>query len=125
MARKSRSYLRDFVIGFGFLSGIWTAIGIDPQEVLINAVGVAAISLNPDPAVRTFFILLPSALLLLAAWGAYRKGKMPGIAAVIIAYVAGLSILVSLTTCLVLLLAAILIGFLATDRRLAKRLPGR
>jgi hypothetical protein len=79
----------------------------------------------PDPGVRLLFLLLPTALLLLSVYGAYRKGRALGIVAVIVAYAAGLSVLVSITTTLLLLVAALVLGYLATSRRLARRLAGR
>jgi hypothetical protein len=121
MATKSRTYIWQFVIGLGFLSGVWTAIGIDPEAVIINALGTAIGTVYPDATVRSLFILLPTCLFLLSVWGAYRKGRLVGIVAVIIAYVAGLTILVSTMSALVLLLAAIGIGWLGTNRRLMKR----
>ncbi len=125
MARRTRTYLWQFVIGLGFLSGIWTAIGLDPEEVIISAAGTAVTAAYPDDTLRTLFLLLPTLLLLVSVYGAYRKGKVMGLIAVLIAYVAGLSILVSLTTTLVLLLIAVLFGFLATRPRLVRKLSGR
>jgi hypothetical protein len=125
MARRSKTYLWQVVIGFGFLSGVWTAIGIDPEEVLLNLLGTAVTAAYPDPTLRTLFIILPTILLLWSVWQAYRKGKVPGLIAVILAYVAGLSILVSLTTTVLLLVAALLVGYLATNRRLVRKLTGR
>jgi hypothetical protein len=121
MATKSRTYIWQFVIGLGFLSGVWTAIGIDPEAVIIDALGTAVGMVYPDATVRFLFILLPTCLLLLSAWGAYRKGCLVGSVAVIIAYIAGLTILVSMMSALVLLLAAIVTGWLGTNRRLMKR----
>lgn len=118
MAKRSRTYISQFTIGLGFLSGLWTAIGIDPEEVLINLLGTAATEVYPDPTLRQLFIVLPLILLAVSIWGAYKKGKVPGLASVLIAYVAGLSILVALWTSLLLLLAAILIGYMATGRKL-------
>lgn len=118
MAKRSRTYIWQFTIGLGFLSGLWTAIGIDPEEVLINLLGTAATGVFPDPALREIFILLPLVLLAVSVWGAYKKGKVLGLASVLVAYVAGLSILVALWTALVLLLAAMVIGYLATGRKL-------
>jgi hypothetical protein len=118
MAKRSRTYIWQFTIGLGFLSGLWTAIGIDPQEVILNLLGTVTGGIYPDPTLRQLFILLPLILLVLSVWGAYKKGKALGLASVIIAYVAGLSILVALWTSIVLLLAAIVTGYLATGRRL-------
>ena len=118
MARRGKNYVWQFTIGLGFLSGLWTAIGIDPEEVLINLAGTAATGIFPDPNVRQVFILLPTILLAFSVWGAYRKGKVFGLASVLIAYLAGLSILVALWTSVTLLLAAIAIGYLGAGRRL-------
>jgi predicted branched-subunit amino acid permease len=117
MAGRSRQYIWQFVIGLGFLSGLWTAIGIDPREVVLNLLGSVTGEIYPDPRIRQLFILLPVILLLLSLRGAYKRGKSLGLASVLIAYVAGLSILVALWTSLVLLFAAIVAGYLATGRR--------
>jgi hypothetical protein len=117
MAKRSRTYIWQFVIGLGFLSGLWTAIGIDPGEVVLNLLGTVTGEIYPDPRVRQLFILLPLILLAFSIWGAYKKGRVLGLVSVLIAYVAGLSILVALWTSLVLLLSAIVTGYLATGRR--------
>jgi hypothetical protein len=121
MAKKSRAYIWQSVICFGFLSGLWTAIGIDPEQVILNLIGTTVKNLYPAPVIRYLFIILPTILLILSIWQAWKKGRVPGLIAVIIAYVAGLSILVSWTTALILLLGAIVIGWLATNRRLMRK----
>ena len=118
MAKRSRTYIWQFTIGLGFVSGLWTAIGIDPGEVILNLLGTVTGGIIADPAVRQAFVLLPVILLAFSIWGAYRKGKALGLASVLIAYLAGISILVALWTSIVLLLAAIATGYLATGRRL-------
>jgi lysylphosphatidylglycerol synthetase-like protein (DUF2156 family) len=118
MAKRSRTYIWQFTIGLGFFSGFWTAIGIDPEEVILNLIGTTTSEIFPDPTIRHIFILLPMILLLISVRGAYKRGKVLGLASVLIAYVAGLSILVALWTSLLLLLAAIVTGYLATGRRL-------
>jgi ABC-type multidrug transport system permease subunit len=117
MAKRSRTYIWQFTIGLGFLSGLWTALGIDPEEVILNLLGTVTGEMYPDPTLRQLFILLPLILLAVPVLGAYKKGNVLGLASVLIAYVAGLSILVALWTSLILLLAAIVIGYLATTRR--------
>jgi hypothetical protein len=124
MARKSKKYIWQSVIGLGFLSGLWTTIGIDPEQIVIGALSGAVDILYPDPAVRYLFILLPTILFLLSVYGAYSKGKVPGLISVIVAYMAGLLILSSTVPALLLLLLAIGIGWLATNRRLVRKLSG-
>jgi hypothetical protein len=117
MAGRSRKYIWQFTIGLGFLSGLWTAIGIDPGEVILKLLGTVTEDIFPDPMLRQLFILLPMVLLLIPVGGAYKKGNVLGLASVLIAYMAGLALLVTLWTSLVLLLAAIVTGYLATSRR--------
>lgn len=117
MAGRSRKYIWQFTIGLGFLSGLWTAIGIDPGDVILNLLGKVTGDICPNPAIRQATIILSTLLLLIPVWGAYRKGKVLGLTSVLIAYMAGLALLVTLLTSLVLLLAAIVTGYLATSRR--------
>jgi hypothetical protein len=90
MAKRSKTYIWQFTIGLGFLSGLWTAIGIDPEEVVLNLLGTVTGEIFPDPTLRQLFIILPTILLLISVFGAYKKGKALGLASVLIAYVAGL-----------------------------------
>lgn len=124
MAKKSRTYILQFVIGLGFLSGLWTAIGIDPQTVIVSVLGNIVDTVYSDPAIRSLFLILPTILLLLSILGAYRRGRLPGLISVILAYFGGLFILVSIVTALVFLGVAIIIGYLAPNRSLIKRMTG-
>ncbi len=125
MAKKSRTFIWQFVIGLGFLSGLWTAVGIDPQAVILNLLGTIAGSVWPGPEVRYLFLVLPIMLLALSVIGAYRKGRVPGLVSVVIAYCAGVVILVSTAFALFLLIVAIAAGYLSTNRRLVRRWAGR
>jgi len=124
MARKSRTYIWQFVIGLGFISGLWTAIGINPQEIILTILGNVTDSVYSDPAIHFLFLIVPTILLILSIIGAYKKGKVLGLISVIVAYFAGLFILLSTITALFLLVIAIIIGYLATNRRLTKKLTG-
>jgi hypothetical protein len=124
MAKKSHTYIWQFVIGLGFLSGLWTAIGINPQEIILNILGTVTESVYSDPAIRLLFIVLPTILLIVSIIGAYKKGKVLGLISVIVAYFSGLLFLLSTTTSLVFLCIAIIIGYLATNRKLTKKLTG-
>jgi hypothetical protein len=125
MAKKSRTYIWQFVIGLGFLSGLWTAIGIDPQAVIFGVLGNIVDTVYSDPAIRSLFLILPIILLLLSVIGVYTRGRLLGLISVILAYLAGLFILVSTVTALVFLSIAIIIGYLAPNRSLIKKITGR
>ena len=114
MRKKSKMFLWESVVGLGFLSGLWTAIGINPQSVIIGLIGQSASGIYPDPAIRALFLILPTIFLVISVISAYRRGKIPGLFSVIIAYTGGLLILVSPVLAMILLIAAVVIGILAT-----------
>jgi hypothetical protein len=124
MVKKSRTYIWQFVLGLGFLSGLWTAIGINPQEIILNILGTVTESVYSDPAIRFLFIIVPTILLIVSIVGAYKKGKVLGLISVIVAYFAGLFFIISTTTSVIFLCIAIIIGYLATNRKLTKKLIG-
>ena len=125
MGRKAKNYLWQSVIGLGFFSGLWTAVGVDPEQVIISALSAVIDKAWPDPNIRYLFIILPTLLLLASVYGAYRNGRMLGIVGVIIAYGAGLLLLSATGLALLLLVAALVCGWIASDRRLTRRLVGR
>ena len=78
MAKKFHRFIWQFVIGLGFLSGLWTAVGIDPEGILISALGSAVSTISPDPALRALFLILPTLLLMGSVIGAYpERGRCP------------------------------------------------
>ncbi|WP_292371175.1 hypothetical protein [Methanoregula sp. UBA64] len=117
MAKKSRRFIWQFVICLGFLSGIWTAIGLDPGDLLISVVGSAIDSVFPSPLVRYLFVILPTILLAISVIGAYRKGNVLGLVSVLVAYGAGLVILAMPGFGLVLLALAAAVGYCAAAKR--------
>lgn len=117
MAKKFRRFLWQFVIGFGFLSGLWTAIGINPENVIIAALGSVVTTQVSDPVIRAFIVLLPTLILIVSVIGAYRHGKILGLIAVLVAYVAGLVILSAVLVGLAVLSVAVLIGYYSTGSR--------
>jgi predicted branched-subunit amino acid permease len=116
MAKKFHRFIWQFVIGLGFLSGLWTAVGIDPEGILISTLGSAVGTLSPDPALRALFMILPTLLLIGSVIGAYRNGKVPGLVSVLVAYGAGLVILSSAIAGLVLLGVAIVLAYYSTRK---------
>ena len=86
MRKKSSLFIRESVIGLGFLTGLWTAIGISPQTVLLSLAERSADVVLHDPSVRFFFVVLPIVLLVLAVITAYKRGRVIGLISVILAY---------------------------------------
>jgi ABC-type multidrug transport system permease subunit len=108
------------VIGLGFLSGVFTAIGIDPQDEVIRFIGGAVGTVYPGPQVSYVFFILPIVLLVISVVAAYMKGKVIGLISVLVAYFSGVLILVSGVLAIILLLIAVVLGYLATNRRLLR-----
>lgn len=121
IAKKSGLFIRQSVIGFGFLSGIFTAIGIDPEETIIGLAGSTITSFYPDPQLSYLFVLLPTILLIISIITAYRFGGVIGLASVVVAYFAGLAVFTTPGTAAILLVVAVVLGYLATNRRLLKK----
>jgi hypothetical protein len=117
MRKKSKVFLWESVIGLGFLSGLWTAIGISPQSLIIGLIGRSASDIYPDPAVRALFILLPTVLLVISIISAYRGGRIPGLFSVVLAYFSGLLVTTATVSAILLLMCAVAIGILATRKR--------
>jgi hypothetical protein len=88
MTKRSRTYIWQFVIGLGLLSGIWTAIGIDPESVILNVLGDMVGRVYADPGVRSLLLIIPTILLVLSIIGAYRQGRVLGLISVVVAYIA-------------------------------------
>jgi hypothetical protein len=122
MTKKTGLFIRQFVIGLGLLSGIFTAVGIDPQLVVINVVGSAAASAYPDQKISYLILILPTVLLLISLAAAYLKGKLLGLVSVLVAYCAGIFVLTSTGIGLLLLSTAVVLGVLATNRRLLRKM---
>jgi len=117
MAKKSSRFVWQFVIGLGFLSGLWTAVGLDPEDVLISFVGTAVNSVYPSTLVRSLFLILPTILLVISIIGAYRKGRVPGLLSVLVAYGAGLMFFSATAVSLFLLAVAALLGYFSAAKR--------
>ena len=79
MAKKSRTYIWQFVIGLGFLSGLWTAIGIDPRQLSSVYLGTWLIRFTLILPIRSLFLILPTILLFLSILGAYTGGDFWGL----------------------------------------------
>lgn len=116
MVHASRTlFLKEAVIGFGFLSGIWTHLGFDPETFVREILESLLVNADPGHAVwiKLLFRYVPLALTLLALILIYRRAGFWGYVATGIAYLAGLWFtLLSIP----LLLVALLIGYFAARK---------
>lgn len=109
MTKKSDAFVQDFVLGFGFLGGLFTRIGVDPEEVAYRALLKAAIPDN-DTLVSLAIILIVVATTLAGIFGTLSMAGWPGLFVVGLAWVSGFIIIVnSLVLVGVFLFIAVLI----------------
>lgn len=114
MARRTGVFLKEFVILFGFLNGLWLALGVNPGAELLDVlVGILASLISGAP-IRTLAALLPLLLLVVMLYLILKRGGWLGFLAVALAFIAGLSLLGAPTTSFFLLVGALALGWVAT-----------
>jgi len=114
MASNSRrTVVKELVIGFGFLNGLWIAIGFNPQNEVIKFLQFNLEGLSP--VLKTFFIILPIILMIgtiITILKVYRSGGLIGIIALLTAFAAGTLVLKDWRISIALLAIAALIGLI-------------
>ncbi len=86
-----------FIVGLGFLSGLWVAVGLDPDAIMHSILAGAASSLVPGAGL---FIWLAALLCLgFAAVVAYSRRGLFGLSTVGLAFVGGTLIFKDLGSC--------------------------
>lgn len=114
MARRTSVFLKEFVILFGFLNGLWLALGVNPGAKLLEVLEGIVANLVSGAPTRLLFALLPLVFLVVMLVLIYRKGGWFGFIAVGCGFLAGLQILAAPTVSFALLIAAMLLGYVAT-----------
>ncbi|MGV8151122.1 MAG: hypothetical protein ACP5NV_05320 [Candidatus Woesearchaeota archaeon] len=115
----TKNLIKSLVIGFGFLNGLWLAIGISPQDELIKF--LRPILSEIHPILKTLFIILPAILIIgtiITLFIIYKKGGIIGSLAVLTAFIAGAIILKNYIISIGLLLIAIIIGHITFKRKI-------
>ena len=118
MARKAGNILRELIIGFGFLNGVWLAIGINPQNFIIDFLKTSLENIHP--ILKIIFIILPILITIgtvLTIIKVYSKGGMLGAIAVLVAFAAGLLIIKNTASSIIILLVAMLLGLITFRKK--------
>lgn len=115
VARRSATFLKEAVILFGFLNGLWLALGVNPGAELLDVLRGIVESVFSGTFVRTTFALLPILLVVAMLYVIHRRGGWLGFVAVGAAFVAGLVLLAEPTWAFFLLLGALALGYVATN----------
>lgn len=113
--KRTQTFLKESVVLFGFLNGLFMAVGVNPGATLLAIVMEIADSLTGgNGTVRLALTLLPLALLLAALYLIHKRAGWLGFVAVGAAFFSGLWLLSEPMTGFLLLVAAVGIGFIAT-----------
>ena len=105
-------FIRVFVIGLGFMSGFWIAVGVNPEAVMTNAFAEAAKSILAGSEI--FIWLVPIVALVISVLGAFATGGWLGLIAVGIAFIGGIVFIKYTVASLVIVGVAIILGFVAS-----------
>lgn len=116
MPRRTSIFLKEFVILFGFLNGVWFAVGVNPGRELLGVLLGMGEGLVSGNVLEFAAVFIPLVLLGLTLYLILRKGGWVGFAAVGFAFLAGLNVTANPRAMLAFLVLALGLGFLATKR---------
>ncbi len=113
VARSGR-FFKEFIILFGFLNGVWLAVGVNPGERLYDVFVNAIARADPTGVAVPLLLLAPLAVLAFIIMLIHRKGGWLGIMAVITGFISGMFVLTVPVMSLTLLAVAFVLGYFAT-----------
>jgi len=114
MTRNFSTIIKEIIIGFGFLNGLWFAIGTSPETEILGFIN-RYINLLPE-IVQKILMIIPfilMALTIITIISIYHKGRILGIIAVILGFISGAIFLKSWKTSLIILLISIILGLIS------------
>ena len=115
MARRRAIFLKEFVVLFGFLNGIWVAVGLNPSATLLETIRGFLFALTGGfGALEFVFALLPTILLIAMLYLILKKGGWLGLVAVLCAFLGGMQIVTDPRFAFALLVIAMGLGWFAT-----------
>ena len=79
-------FIQEFVIGLGFLSGLWIYAGIDPTAEIVKSLSLIV----PEMSGLLWFLVVASTII--SIWGAYSMGGKLGLLTVFLAFLGGIFI---------------------------------
>lgn len=116
MASKvTKSFVQELVLGFGFLSGLWICVGINPQVIVLKKISDIVMSISPNPLYSFIFWLIPIVVVIISLVSTYVVGGKLGLVAIGCAFVGGIYIIS--TTGIIFLIVGIILGFIAPYRK--------
>jgi hypothetical protein len=106
--------VKELTVGFGFLNGIWFAIGTSPQTEALKLLNQYSASM--PPVLQKILIIMPLILMtltIITMIKIYYKGGMFGSLTVMLAFFAGAIIFNKWQTSIIILTVAIILGLIS------------
>ena len=113
MKRGVARFLEESVVIFGYGTGLFMAVGFNPQEGVLEGAEVFITTILPDPLIRFGFALLLLLLLVISVRKAFETGGPAGIFAITMGLLAGLSTPLTPVVGLGMLCLALITGYIA------------
>lgn len=113
MNKNRFTIIRELIVLFGFLNGIWTAMGINPQAEIFKYLNMIINLQNYS----YMFTYLPIIITIFFIAYIFIVGRLLRIAAVSCGYAAGLLILVNPIFSIVFLFLGFALGFFASKKK--------
>lgn len=114
-------FVQEIVLPFGFLSGIWISIGVNPKTEVLKALSWIVDTFAPDSQFGLVFWVIPVLTTILYVVVSFLVGSWPGLIAVGLAFLAGLTILTIPLLGTFLFILAVVLGFFAPTMRDGRR----
>lgn len=111
----AKTFFKEFIVLFGFFTGVWRAIGVNPEAEIFNALKIIIDTLNPGNGISLWFSVLPVLLFIITLIIIYFIARMWGIAAVSCGFIGGLLILLSPVLSIIFLLIGWILGYIGVS----------
>ena len=113
MKRRVARFLEESVVIYGYGTGLFMAVGWNPQVGILHGGEVFLDTILPDPLVRFGVALLLLLLLVMSVRKAFATGGPAGIFAIVMGLLAGLSTTLTPLVGLGMLGIALITGYIA------------
>lgn len=121
MPSKGDVFVQEFVLGFGFIGGLFTRFNVDPELEVIKALLIVLTSLYPsvEPYIPLILLLISILLTAVSILFTHELGGKLGLLAVALAFIAGFFIIDPLVQllCILLIFVAMFLGSYAVSQK--------
>jgi hypothetical protein len=117
MSDNAEIFFEEFVVGLGFVSGLWYAIKLDPLAEMFKALAEIIKILMPESKLGLLLLLIPPLILVFSILAAYSMGGEWGLIAVFCGFLAGGLISVTDGFSIFLLFVGMVLGAFAVSSK--------